>query len=91
MDVRRFPLRQDGESENPRVNETAGSPCRGKPFLLVTFLWAQQRNVTRAKRESPAPKTKRQSPRIPAFARMTSVEIPTFRGNDEHGVPLSQE
>jgi hypothetical protein len=37
-----FRFAMDGESENPRVNDSTGSPCRGKPFLLVTFLWASK-------------------------------------------------
>jgi hypothetical protein len=69
-----FRFAMEGESENPRVNETTGLPCRGEPFLLVTFLWAQQRKVTRAKRESLAPKQKQ-----------AKSLGPRLRGDDERG------
>jgi hypothetical protein len=35
-----FRFAMDGESENPRGNDSTGSLRRGKPFLSVTFLWA---------------------------------------------------
>ncbi|WP_407354064.1 hypothetical protein [Luteimonas sp. R10] len=35
---------QDGESENPRNNETLGLLRQGRPFSLVRFFWASKRN-----------------------------------------------
>jgi hypothetical protein len=37
-----FRFAMDGESENPDGNEVPRLICRGKPFLLVTFLWASK-------------------------------------------------
>ena len=44
-DVRRFPPRQDGESENPVSNDTVGLLRRGMAFLLVTFLWPDKEKL----------------------------------------------
>jgi hypothetical protein len=37
-----FRFAMDGESKNPDMNEALGLPCRGKRFLLPTFLFAKK-------------------------------------------------
>ena len=66
-DVRRFPPRQDGESENPDSSTTMGLLRRGMAFLLVTFLGPDKEKLPagpQGRRNAPIGQTSAEAARL---------------------------